>query len=1157
MPVDRRLVERAPESFDALARLLIEGLHWPVPPEMEPAEALVDWDPEELHLDPDAVARLTSIRQMRPLQTGQPFGVFFLTFEEGRLPVGALRRLVDRLVRKKRPSGPGTHPVWGLDDLLFVVQSSGGTRSVHFVAFKETAGKQTLKVLSWGTSSTPTRIDLLAQRLEALTWPSAGAWDDEWRDRWRGVFTVGHREGIRSAEILAVRMADVAKDVRDEVLALHEVETDDGPIRSLLADVREQLLHDLTPQRFADMYAQTMVYGLLTARVTHPEDFKAEGVTAILKFENPFLDAVYARFREQTGETFDIDELGLRDLADELGKTDIDDVLADFGAANRRDDPVVHFYEDFLARYDPEQRIRLGAFYTPTPVVQYIVRTVDRFLKERFGLLLGAADRTTWAELAERLPDIDLPEGVDPEAPVVSMVDPATGTGTFLVEWIRVARENVLADGVARGLSDREGEERWHEWLRDVVLPRMNALEISLASYAVAHLKVSLLLPDDIRAAKRLPIFLGDTLAAPRDERPFEEMRDPVSLEGLEAERVKFGTHQTIVLGNPPYDRVTQDAVTGWLVEPGPSGASPLDDIRRPAIDNTIFSHVASLYNLYVYFWRWALWKAFEQNNGPGVVSFITASSWLTGPGFLGLRQLARRLADEIWIVDLGGDNRGAHPEENVFDIETPVAIVTLVRVGSGDVATPANARYRRIKGSRQEKLSVLELLGEGSVPDSDWMQVSEDWFAALAPPSGGAAWQEFPALTELFPWQQPGCMFNRTWPISPDPESLERRWSMFVGTLDPIERARLFVTPPTGRNIRTAVAGMTRLIDLGADSVHEPIVRYAYRSFDTEWAFNDPRLAALERPSLWASLSNKQCFMSSLLTQRLGRGPAATASVAVPDRNFFCGRAGAVIPLLRTASGDPNISPDTVELISASHREINSEAAQVDGRNLFAYSYGVLAGADYTDRFEEELATPGPRVPLSADPDLFKEMSDHGLELLWLHTNGERFDLPARHWRSTRADYSIVWATPVTMMPESLNDVAYDAHDRTLTIGDGVISGILPEVWSFEVSGMQVVRKWLGYRTLRGAGRAARGKSPLDAIRPTSWHPEWSEELIDLLVVLTRTIELQPRGIELLDRILAGPLIAASDLPPVPDHLRKPPKVDRTRLQLAMADGE
>ncbi len=746
---------------------------------------------------------------------------------------------------------------------------------------------------------------------------------------------------------------------------------------------------------------------------------------------------------------------------------------------------------------------------------------------------------------------MELPEGVDPESPFVSMIDPATGTGTFVVEWIRQARENLDHDSKTRALSGTAAETRWHAWLRDVVLRQLNALEISLASYAVAHLKVSLLLPDETRAAVRLPIFLGDTLAAPRDEGQFEQMRDPVSVEGLEAERVKFGSRHSVVVGNPPYDRVTQEAVTGWLTEPGPSGASPLDDIRQPAVENTIFSHVASLYNLYVYFWRWAIWKAFEQKTGPGVVSFITASSWLTGPGFLGLRQLARRLADECWIVDLGGDNRGAHPEVNVFDIETPVAIVTLVRTGGGDPEHPAQAHYRRIHGTRNEKLDELAALESLDLSDPEWLPAPDGWHEPLAPPGGGDAWEAFPALTDLFPWQQPGCKFGRTWPIAPSEETLKRRWSRFVETDDPDDRARCFVTTATGRRIQTSVRDLPRLVDLEVGASPPPIARYAYRTLDRQFAFADPRLASLERPSLWSSLSTRQIFMITKTTFVLGSGPAATVSTAVPDLDIFRGSFGGkdVIPLYRDANGSPNVSGATVTALNAIH---GGGTNRITPERLFAYAYAILAGCNYTDRFAEALATPGPRIPISADPELFDEAVGYGEELLWLHTYGERCE-PKTPPRAISSDDSVTWVVPVVRMPENIGDITYDEAAGKLTVSDGVVSGVRPEVWAFEVSGMQVVRKWLGYRTRRGAGRAATSPSPLDAIRPTEWSPEWSDELIDLLVVLTRALDLQPKGIELLDRICAGPLIASSDLPPVATDLRKPPKVEQATMQLKM----
>lgn len=1113
----RRLVKQAPTSPDALWQLLVEGLDWPAPAEMRLGDVEVDWSPEELHLDPEKVSRLTAIRQVPPFTAQQNFGVFVLDFEGGRLPVGAIRRLVERLVKSQRARpGAGSRPTWALDDLLFFCISSAQKQALHVVGFRESGGKRVLRVMSWSEDMTDARLDLLVNRgMPDLQWGDAGPLLAE-VDGLRGFH--GYREGIRTASALSTRMADVAQDVRDEVAALYEVETADGPIRRLYADVRDQLLGDLTPQRFADVYAQTMVYGLLTARIAHPEEFQADKNITALRFDNPFLDAIYARFRSQSGGVVDVDELGLRELAEELAATDVDNLLADFGAADRRDDPVVYFYEDFLAKYDPQQRRDLGAFYTPIPVVRYIVRSVDECLQRVFGLPGGVADPTTWADYRQARPEVDLPTGCEPTDRVVSMFDPANGTGTFLVEWLRIIRE-------------REGSSALGP-----ALQASSALEISLASYAVAHLKVSLELPEDLREAARLPIYLGDTLGLPRPH-VLDEMANPVSAEGTLADDVKYERFHNVVIGNPPYDRVESGSTGGWVTAEAEDGRSLFDDILDPAKAHTIFSHHASLYNLYVYFWRWSLWKAFEQNDGPAVISMITASSWLNGPGFLGLRQIARELADEIWVTDLGGENKGARKEDNVFDIESPVAVVTLVRANKADRSQPARVRYLKIRGTRQEKLDALECAAES--PPGEWADAPSDWHAPFAPPAGAAEWTTFPALIDLLPWQQPGAMISRTWPVGPTKEVLRRRWRRFLATNDPKDRLLCFAPSKTGRNITTIVNDLPRLVDLPIGAEPLSIVPFGLRSFDRQWTFEDPRLAKTESPSLWSSLSSRQIFMTSMTTGQLGHGPAATAATAVPDKHHFRGSFGGkdVIPLYRDAAGTPNADQALLAVITSRHRAIDETAASVSAEDLFTYCYAVLAGTDYTQRFHAELETPGPRVPLTCDPALFHEVAHLGRQLLHLHTSGERFPDHVPEITSRCA-----WQAPVTGMPNDLKEVGYDRETWRLTIADGSLEGVRPDVWDFEVSGMQVVRKWLSRRCTKPAGKAASSKSPLDHIRPEEWHRDWSRELVELVETLTTTLDLQPTGVTLLERILDGPLVDASALPEVPAALRKPP---------------
>ena len=1131
--INENLIRRAPESQEGLLTLLFDGLDWPRPVGMEINDVpLLGWSPEELHLDPNLIARLTRIQQLPALTSTQPFGVFILTFEGGRLPVGAVRRLVSRLIRKKRAQSSAPHSLWNLPDMIFFCQSSSGVGALHIVAFKEADNGPVMKVISWDSHATANRIHLIASdNLSELTWPDISMSDPGvWRDRWAAAFKVTYREGIRTAAVLADHMADVAKVVRSEVKELYDVETESGPLRQLHAEIRRSLRSEMTSDQFADMYSQTMVYGLLTARITHPEDFKADAVNTVLKFENPFLDALYSSFRRQGDEAFDVDEFGLHDLADLLARVDVDQLLADFGVDDHKDDPVVFFYEEFLERYDPQQRRELGTYYTPIPAVKCIIRGVDHIIKSEFGLASGVADRTTWADYSAAS-GIPVPEGIEPDAPVIRMIDPATGTGTFLLEWLRhgIATLDRTTDS---SIEDKAG-----------LIRQMDAFEINLSSYAVANLKASLELPPELRFRQGVEIRLTDTLIGlGPSQYNFLDDDDPVAEEGKRAEYVKFNLNHSVCIGNPPYMRVDRQTSGGWIAHPPDGGHSLFDDIHEPARQHTNFSHQASLFNLYVYFWRWSIWKIFEQtSSGPGVVGFVTASSWLNGPGFLGLRQLVRELADDIYVVDLGGDNFGARADENIFPIQTPVAIVFLVRRSLTDRGTPARVRYIQVVGTREEK---LDRLNQFDFAGASWLAAPDGWHTPLTPVAGGESWREHPALGDLLPWQQPGCKFGRTWPIAPDPAILEKRWRRFVATESPVDRARCFVTPSAGRNINTLVFGFTRLVDLRVGAQHQPIVRYGYRSFDRQWAFNDPRLAKTESPSLWASLSNKQIFVVSDLTRPLGLGPALVACLHVPDLDFHHGRGGKdVIPLYRDSDLTPNADPYLLETITKAHRAIDRLAPEVTVERLFAYIYGSLAGADYTKRFSEELTTPGPRVPLSRDPQLFGAMADHGECLLWLQTYGERFQTSRRG--SQVVDAVIKWVPEPSRIPVDTHDYRYDATVRRLIVADGILEGISPEVWEFEVSGMPVIKKWLGYRTARGTGRAISSTSPLDQIRPTDWIPEWSIELRELVHVLTATLYLEVKGKGLLEEVLAGELIRAADLPSPPAILRQPPSTN------------
>lgn len=439
-----------------------------------------------------------------------------------------------------------------------------------------------------------------------------------------------------------------------------------------------------------------------------------------------------------------------------------------------------------------------------------------------------------------------------------------------------------------------------------------------------------------------------------------------------------------------------------------------------------------------------------------------------------------------------------------------------------------------------------MEAIAKSDDPlDGTWGDGPIGWRDSFAPATGKASWGELPKLTDIFPWQQPGCMHSRLWPIAPDEETLRSRWDHFVKS-KPEDRPALYVTPASGRSILTKVEGLTELVNLKEGAAPQPLVRYGFRSFDREWTYNDPRLAKTESPALWSSVSDKQVFLVSLTHAVITKGPSMTATECVPDKHYFKGSSGGknVLPLYRDAAATrPNITSGLPEVL-ASHIGISTPAPE----DIAAYVYAVLSSPAYREIYTEEMKTPGPRVPITLDKGLWTDAVRMGKRLLWLHTYATRFqnDLPGneKQGKTLPSNTEIGWDKSVTVMPDSLADIRHNDTAELLYIGDGVVSGVTGEVWSYSVSGMQIVKKWLGYRTKKGAGRAASSKNPLDKIRPTGWKDLWNTELLELLRVIDATIRLHKEQADVVKKIAEGLTISADELPQPKPAERKPPRV-------------
>ncbi len=958
-------------------------------------------------------------------------------------------------------------------------------------------------------------VDLTADGAEAATVSDAKRLADLLRTflTWQPIVPATARQ-------LAEALAPLARLLRGEVLAA--LEDEESAVSQLRQDWRSALFADADTPQFADAYAQTLTYALLLARLDGLQTVgTGEAAQDLLRRRGHALLA-------------DV----LRNLADPQARREIDtpvDLLervigaVDVSRLRRGDaDPWLYFYEDFLSAYDPELRRKRGVYYTPVQVVRTQVRLVGELLQGRFGKELTYAD-----------------DGV-------VTLDPAAGTGTYPLAAIEHALSVVaarLGEGAVPGHAS-------------ALARNVHAFEILVGPYAVAHLRVTEriqarggVLPDD-----GAHVYLSDTLESPQAETPGQMALSLRMLaeEHERARRVKAETRVLVCLSNPPYHRQVIDLDDpdtqrkgGWVrfgyqgiqreeQEESEVRRPLLDDFLQPARRSGAGEHLKNVYNDYVYFWRWALWKVFDSTAGPGIVSFITASSYLRGPGFVGMREVMRRTFDELWIIDLEGGSLGARQTENVFIIKTPVAIAVGMRYGHPKPNEPAAIRYVRLTGTAEEKLAQLDQVK--SFADLEWQTCFKGWQEPLLP-EGSRDYRAWPLIKDLFPWQQSGVKVGRTWPVGSSVEVLEQRWRALVDSVGE-ERRRLFKDSPTGKRWNSRARRVTP--DTGDD---RPIAmldendsfpgaaRMAFRSLDRHWVVADGRLMDRSGPPLWSAHSNRQVYLTSLLTGVLGLGPAATVAADVPDLHHFRGSFGGkdVIPLWRDAdASEPNVTRGLVEALGA---ELGYEVGPAD---LFAYCYALLASPAYVDRFSQELTVPGPRVPLTKDPELFRQAAALGSELIRLHTYGERFN-GADHGRVPQGAARCV--RPIGETPDAYPE-RYDYNEirQTLRVAAGRFVPVSPEVWEFSVSGLHVADRWLAYRMRDGAGRKS---SPLDDIRPQRWTAQFTRELLELLWVLEATVERQPALQQLLADVIASPTFPADELPQPSVQERQAPRVE------------
>ncbi|MEU6034687.1 type ISP restriction/modification enzyme [Actinomadura sp. NPDC047616] len=864
----------------------------------------------------------------------------------------------------------------------------------------------------------------------------------------------------------------------------------------LADDWRDLLFPGLDNRGFADAFAQTVTFAMLLARVDGIsfDGASVQEIARLLTKKHVLMGRAFAVLVDGSAA----EELRtIETLRRVIGAVDW------VGLNDNQSDAYAELYERFLAVYDPHLRKTTGSYYTPTRLARFLVDFVDRLLRSH----------------------LDRPRGFSDD--VITM-DPAMGTGSFLVEVIRrvsAETDSLLGDGARR------------DYLQDLIDRRLIGFEIQVAPYAVAELRIHQALKHHfgIEVPARELRFLTDALADPKQRQ--ERLGAPyriIEQSREEANRIKREVPVIAMIGNPPHvenakgrapwiERRRGGAVGWQAFAERPS----LDEFRSPGGGR----YESDLHGMPWYFWRWAAWKVFEADpdTSAGVVAFITPSSFLTGKAFAGMREYLRRKCDYGWIIDLSPEGDRPPTPTRLFgpEVGRQLSVVVFVRCADAKAEQPADVRYLALEGTRDEKFARLTSV---TPSDPSWLPCACRWEAPFLPVVN-EEWEEMPALSDIMPWRSRGVTPGRTWVYAPTPEILRRRWQRFVSA-DREEQRTLF-RESRDRTVDKVVGplpgfpSMPRPLSREHGSCPEP-VQVSYRSFDRQWLIPDNRLLVMARPPLWQVRSEHQIYVCQQDAHHVQSGPAVVFTGLVPDLHHFNGRAGGVHPLWRDGRGsEPNIAPG---FLSELGRRLGRDISAAD---LLAYVAAVIAHPGYTRRFQDELRIPGVRVPLSADPRLWRKSFDIGDELVWLHTYGSR---RLSRWKEERGDFGVVkkygvrCLAPVIDLPEQLPDsLEYDELTSTLRIGGGEFGPVAPEVLNADVGGRRIVWHWLNERMI--LPRSKRRTSALDEIRVTCWNRRFTDEFLALLSVLTGCLRLEPLQRELLQEICSGPLISLSEL--------------------------
>lgn len=868
----------------------------------------------------------------------------------------------------------------------------------------------------------------------------------------------------RLAELMAGRAKLMAEVIEVSLNADDENDTRSN-LKQQMLSFQDMLIHDIDNKAFADIYAQTIAYGMFAARYHDPTlpTFSREEAAQLIPKSNPFLRKL---FQDIAG--YDLDDRLVwivEELVEIFRATDVAKIMKNFGRATKQEDPVVHFYETFLASYSPALRKARGVWYTPQPVVNFIVRAVDDILKDEFGLKDGLA-HTGKTKIKVEAPKLDNrsmqkskvigTQYIEKEVHKVQILDPATGTGTFLAEVVRHIHKKF------------EGQQGiWSKYISKDLIPRLNGFELLMASYAMAHLKMDMLLtetgykPTD---DQRFRIFLTNSLE--------EHHKDTGSLfsnwladEANQANAIKRDTPVMVVIGNPPYSGESSNK-GAWIMnlmedyKKEPGGKTKLKE-RNPKWIN----------DDYVKFIRFG--QHFIDKNGEGILAFINPHGFLDNPTFRGMRWSLLNAFDKIYTIDLHGNSKKKETapdgsvDQNVFDIQQGVSINLFVKTGKKKKGELGQILHYDLYGKRNEKYSFLH---ENKLSSISYKTLENKEPMYLMIQKNNTLENQYGQgfeISNLFRQNNVGIITARdSFTIHDKKEDVISTIEEFLKLNDEQARARFQL----GKDVRDWQVNFARKDLLAHYPNPERLTQISYRPFDNKWTFYTGKTKGFH------CYPRHETMKNFLQGQNVAIATARSNKSETCDHFFITKEISeakyaerttqsAVFPLYlypedsnqTTTDGPaqrvPNLDPKIVEQIAAvlglafvpEKEDTPGSFAPID---LLDYIYAVLHSPAYREKYKEFLKIDFPRVPYPTDADTFWKLAALGGELRQIHL----LESPVvEHY--------------ITKYPEDGDNVVGKPvyKDGNVYINDSQYFSGVPEVaWSFYIGGYQPAQKWL-----------------------------------------------------------------------------------------------